>query len=159
MLGSCRQGLFQVKSSPYTGEDCARGVFASQEIQQGALVEVAHCIKLSAQEYYNYGRHTTLEHYLFTGKSGSMLLALGVGSLFNHNRQPNLDYRVDHDKLIIRYFAAKNVPAGEELTIFYGDKLWFEDTSSEPLSSGIHNASTVHDHMDNEDTFLGNMIL
>ncbi|KAL3141986.1 hypothetical protein ABBQ32_004630 [Trebouxia sp. C0010 RCD-2024] len=91
-----------------------------------------------------------------------MLLALGVGSLFNHSRQPNLDYRVDHDKLIIRYFAAKSVPAGEELTIFYGDKLWFEDTSSgpnAPLSSAVQDASTVHDHMDNEDAFLGNMTL
>lgn len=115
------------------------------------------CIKAAACY-----RHTTLEHYLFTGKNGSMLLALGVGSLFNHNRQPNLDYRVDHDNLIIRYFAAKTVATGEELTIFYGDKLWFEDTSARPnssLSSGVHDASTLHDHMDNEDTFLGGMTL
>ena len=91
-----------------------------------------------------------------------MLLALGVGSLFNHSRKPNLDYRVDPDQPIIRYFAAKTVRAGEELTIFYGDKLWFEDTSSEPpapLLSGVQDASTLHDHMDDGDTFLGNMAL
>ena len=91
-----------------------------------------------------------------------MLLALGVGSLFNHSRQPSLDYRVDYDSLIIRYFAARNVTLGEELTIYYGDKLWFEDNSSGPNmlpSNSVHDASTLHDHMDNESTFLGSMTL
>lgn len=91
-----------------------------------------------------------------------MLLALGVGSLFNHSRQPSLDYRADYDSLIIRYFAARNVAPGEELTIYYGDKLWFEDTScgsnASPLH-GVHEATTLHDHMDNENTFLGNLTL
>ena len=91
-----------------------------------------------------------------------MLLALGVGSLFNHSRQPTLDYRVDYDSLIIRYFAARAVTSGEELSVYYGDKLWFEDTSSgsnalEP--NGVHNATTLHDHMDDENMFLGNLTL
>lgn len=91
-----------------------------------------------------------------------MLLALGVGSLFNHSRQPSLDYRIDYDSLIIRYFAARNVTQGEELTIYYGDNLWFEDTSSGTNalpSSGVHNVTTLHDHMDDENTFLGNLTL
>lgn len=36
-----------------------------------------------------------LEHYLFHTRTGDMLLALGLGSMFNHSRTPNLDYRVD----------------------------------------------------------------
>jgi hypothetical protein len=40
-------------------------------------------------------RHTVLEHYLFHTRSGDMLLALGIGSIFNHARKPNVDYRVD----------------------------------------------------------------
>ena len=91
-----------------------------------------------------------------------MLLALGVGSLFNHSRQPSLDYRIDHNSLIIQYFAARNVTPGEELTIYYGDKLWFEDTSSgsnTSQSNDVHDATTLHDHMDNEDKFLGNLTL
>ncbi len=43
----------------------------------------------------SFRRHTVLEHYLFNAKDGDMLLALGLGSLFNHSRRPNLDYRVD----------------------------------------------------------------
>ena len=56
MRESCTQDLYCVKSTLYTGEECARGVFAVQDIQQGALVELAHCIKLSAQEYQKFGR-------------------------------------------------------------------------------------------------------
>lgn len=91
-----------------------------------------------------------------------MLLALGVGSLFNHSRQPNLDYRIDHDKLVINYFAVRDIKAEEELTIFYGHNLWFEDTSATECNSPSkrsQHACTLHEHMDNEQTFLGNMML
>lgn len=41
--------------------------------------------------------------------------------------------------------------AGDELTIFYGDKLWFEDTGA-----GVRaEEGPMHDHMDDEDQFLG----
>ncbi len=104
-----------------------------------------------------------LEHYLFKGTEGTMLLALGVGSLFNHARKPNLDYRIDSKQSVIRYFAARNIMAEEELTIFYGDKLWFEDTSTmkeqNSMTSGLSDTNMSHEHMDNEDTFLGHMTL
>ena len=104
-----------------------------------------------------------LEHYLFKGTEGSMLLALGVGSLFNHARKPNLDYRIDSNQAVIRYFSARNIMAEEELTIFYGDKLWFEDTSTmkeqNSMTSGLSDTNMSHEHMDNEDTFLGHMTL
>jgi hypothetical protein len=54
------------------------------------------------------GRHTILEHYLFKFR-GDMLLCLGVGSLFNHSRRPSLDYRVDRQDLIIRFYAAREI--------------------------------------------------
>lgn len=90
MLNSCRQELFHVRSTPYTGEECARGtavrrcvyvsvdgvmltqppagVFAVQEIPQGAVIEVAHCIKLSAQEYHNHGRCGQIRHMHYASK-------------------------------------------------------------------------------------------
>ncbi len=107
-------------------------------------------------------RHTVLEHYLFKGTGGTMLLALGVGSLFNHAGKPNLDYRIESNQSVIRYFAARNIMAEEELIIFYGDKLWFEDTSGkEQISTitGLSDTNMSHEHMDNEDTFLGHMTL
>ena len=92
-----------------------------------------------------------------------MLLALGVGSLFNHSQTPNLDYRIDHGQRIIRYFTARNILPDEELTIYYGQKLWFEDSTStsvpDQVPNGLSDANMSHDHMDDEDTFLGCMTL
>ncbi|KAK9823637.1 hypothetical protein WJX72_004376 [[Myrmecia] bisecta] len=93
---------YVVVSTPYTGESVARGVAARIDIKRGSLVEKAHCLLVPQQQYEQHARHTVFEHYLFHGKDGQMLLALGVGSLFNHSRQPNLDYRIDHSGLIIR---------------------------------------------------------
>ena len=56
------------------------------------------------------------------------MLALGIGSLFNHARQPNMDYRVSAAQRCIYFSTAhRAVEAGEELSIFYGPdhKLWF----------------------------------
>lgn len=71
-----------------------------------------------------------------------------TGSLINHSTQPNLDYRVDTEALVIFFFAACPIAAGQELTIFYGSKLWFVDSMAKP------NNETLHDHMDCADTFL-----
>lgn len=59
-----------------------------------------------------------------------MLLALGVGSLFNHSQTPNLDYRIDQKNAVIKYFAAKDIEPEEELFIFYGSNLWFTDAKA-----------------------------
>ena len=91
-----------------------------------------------------------------------MLLALGVGSLFNHSRRPNLNYRIDSKNLLIKYIAMRNIGADEELTIYYGDKLWFTDNASTvplPETSGITDSSTNHDHMDDEHAFLSSMTI
>ena len=67
--------------------------------------------------------------------------------MFNHSAQPNLDYRVDVDSLVVLFCAARAIAAGEELTIFYGSKLWFVDGKAKP-------EQCVHEHMDSEDAFL-----
>ena len=99
MLDSCRQELFHVRSTAYTGEECARGtavrrcvhvfvdsvmlteppagVFAAHEIPQGAVVEVAHCIKLSAQEYQNHGRCGQIRHMHDASKVTHVILLTG----------------------------------------------------------------------------------
>ena len=53
-------------------------------------------------------RHTSLEHYLFRSR-GDYLLALGVGSLFNHSSKPNLDFRPQREQLLINYIAARDI--------------------------------------------------
>ena len=97
-------------------------------------------------------RHTALEHYLFHGQNGDMLLALGLGSLFNHNAQPNLDYRVDQHNLHVLFYAAHDILEDEELFIFYGDRLWF------PYASGLQRSASL-DMSDDENKFLAGFSL
>jgi len=86
-----------------------------------------------------------------------MLMALGVGSLFNHSQQPNLNYTIDHDQLVIKYRAARAIAPQEELTITYGSssKLWFEDKSVDSTESS--RPSMLHDYLDDENAFLGGL--
>ena len=129
-------GAVCVKLVKYTEEQVARGVFALKRIERGMLVEVAHCIEVPKVEYQEHIKHTVFEHYVFKSKkTGGCLLCLGLGSLFNHNESPCLDYRIDEDNLLIRFYAAKAIEPGDELTIFYGANLWFEDPTSTELST------------------------
>ena len=110
-----------------------RGLFAvTSDIELGALLHVAPTIVVSLAEYEQHMKYTILEHYLFKDKrSGNMLLALGHGSLFNHSKYPNVDYRIAPDGSCIRYYASSYRPIlnGDELCISYGSDLWFDDAS------------------------------
>jgi len=82
-------------------------------------------------------------------KRSRQVLALGLGSMFNHNRTPNVAWERQIHTLSIRYFTLREISEGEELCISYGPKLWFKDadgpeelsTSSEtgewPLLCGV----------------------
>jgi SET domain-containing protein len=116
-----------------------RGLFASLNIPPRTLIHIAPCLRVDQGEYQSHMKHTILEHYLFNDSGGRKLLALGYGSLFNHSRTPNIDYRVDSTNLEIRYNVGHQpILAGEELCIFYGVNLWFDDAEgsveSEPAS-------------------------
>jgi SET domain-containing protein len=113
-----------------------RGLFATDDIPPSTLLHIAPCILLTKEEYEEHMKYTVLEHYLFNSQGGNKLLALGDGSLFNHSRHPNVDYRVDAANLRIRYLSGCNtIKRGEELCISYGLNLWFDDADGHESSS------------------------
>ncbi|KAG8735620.1 hypothetical protein FRC10_010353 [Ceratobasidium sp. 414] len=67
-----------------------------------------------------------------------MALPLGLGSIFNHAREPNVSYRLDKRLDVIEYTTTKPILPGEELYIYYGsdDKLWFQLKDTNP-SAGL----------------------
>ena len=111
-------------------ETAGRGLFATASPARGQLLHTAPVIVVPMEEYANHAKHTTFEHYLFKCKDGDLLLALGYGSLFNHARQPNVNYRLDKEAGVIRYYAAlgRAFTPGDELCIYYGEdkELWFD---------------------------------
>ena len=68
-------------------------------------------------------------------KFSQQALALGLGSMFNHMRSPNVGWERDIPTQSIRYFAVRDIMEGEELCISYGPKLWFDDADG-PTEEG-----------------------
>ena len=70
----------------------------------------------------------------------------------------SVDYRVDVPAATIRFYAARDIRAGEELTISYGRVWW--DEEDDKAGGGVGRApgapaAPAHDHMDDEGGFLG----
>ena len=68
-------------------------------------------------------------------KVSRQALALGLGSMFNHMRIPNVGWERDIPTQSIRYFTIRDIMEGEELCISYGPKLWFDDADG-PVEGG-----------------------
>ena len=47
--------------------------------------------------------------------------------MFNHSQSPNVTFTLDSATESIRYTTTRDIRADEELCIFYGHKLWFND--------------------------------
>ncbi|CAK5269754.1 unnamed protein product [Mycena citricolor] len=119
--------LCVVKDSPGKG----RGLFAARSIPPRTLLESSPVLLFGKEEYENHGKHTLLDHYTFKWRNGSMALALGLGSLFNHSESPNVSYTLDPATESIHYTSTRNISEGDELCIYYGSNLWFDATGSD----------------------------
>jgi len=74
--------LWEIRDDPIRG----RGLFATCRLEPRMLLTVAPAIPVPKEQYDAHCKHTVFEEYLFNCPDGSKLLALGVGSLFNHSR-------------------------------------------------------------------------
>ena len=72
------------------------------------------------------------------------IYAPSLGSLFNHSQKPNVLYTIDPTTDSIRYTTSRRVLPDEELSIFYGHKLWFEPADA---ADGI-SAEAMEEHDD-----------
>lgn len=107
-----------------------RGVFTSEDIEAGSMIEISPVVVLSAADL-KLIHQTHLHDYYFMWEDGRCAIALGYGSLYNHASEPNADYGMDFDDHSISFYAIEPIEAGEEITINYivgGDEqeeLWF----------------------------------
>jgi SET domain-containing protein len=97
-----------------------RGLFATQTIESGSIIENSPILLIQRDEWESHGKYTILQHYTFRWKNGCYAIALGIGSLFNHDRVPNVGWLRLYDENIIRFTALQKIEIGEELCISYG---------------------------------------
>ena len=109
-----------------------RGVFTSEDIEAGTLVEIAPVIVMSKEERILLDK-TILHDYIFEwgDQKDHCCMALGYVPIYNHSYQSNCEYEMDFEQQQINIKTVRQVKAGEELFINYnGDwddsrPLWF----------------------------------
>lgn len=109
------------------------GVFTSEDIKEGTIVEVSPVIVIAGKERELLDK-TKLHDYIFEwgAEKKDCCMALGYIPIYNHSYESNCEYEMDYDSENISIKAIRDIKAGEELFINYNggwnDKkpLWFD---------------------------------
>jgi SET domain-containing protein len=113
--------------------EMGRGVFTSEKLKAGTVIEVAPVIVMSKKDRQLIDQ-TLLHDYIFEwgDNHDQICMALGYVPIYNHSYKSNCEYEMDYGNDLITIKTVRAIKAGEELFINYnGDwndqkKLWFE---------------------------------
>ncbi|MBP6686605.1 MAG: SET domain-containing protein-lysine N-methyltransferase [Lacibacter sp.] len=114
-------------------EEKGRAVFTNEPISEGAIIETAPVIVMSAEER-KFLDQTLLHDYIFEWgpKHDECVVALGWVSIYNHSYCSNAAYFMDFDSSQMMIKAVRKINPGEEITINYNGewndekKVWFD---------------------------------
>jgi SET domain-containing protein len=115
-----------------TSEGKGRGVFTTEKINEGVVIEVAPVIVMSLADRKLLDQ-TLLHDYIFEWGENKeeCAMALGWVPVYNHSYNSNCEYEMDFNEQTIAIKTMRDIEAGEELFINYnGDwddakPLWF----------------------------------
>ncbi|HNR16161.1 MAG TPA: SET domain-containing protein [Chitinophagaceae bacterium] len=114
-------------------EKRGRGMFTSEDIAAGTVIEISPVIIMSRKERELLDQ-TLLHDYIFEWgeKKDRCCMALGYVPVYNHSYESNCEYEMDFEQEQISIKAVRKILAGEELFINYnGDwndskPVWFD---------------------------------
>jgi SET domain-containing protein len=110
-----RSKKIYVDDSPVHG----RGVFASEPIKKGEILEECHFFLLPKDSSYE---QILNDHFFSWPKrtTESFAICLGYGSIFNHSdNEFNADWETDTQKNKFIFFAIRDIQEGEEIFTNY----------------------------------------
>lgn len=104
-----------------TGTAKGRGVFAARAFKAHEVVEVCPVVVIRSHTDAMPSEVRTLvfDWEVLANVPGSNALALGFGSLYNHNNPANMRYEADPSGQSLRFIAVRDIAAGEELSVNY----------------------------------------
>jgi uncharacterized protein len=116
-----------------TTDSMGRGVFTSEDIDAGVVIEIAPVIVMSGEERKLLDQ-TLLHDYIFEWGDDlqKCCMALGYVPVYNHSYESNCEYEMDYEEELINIKTVRSIKAGEELYINYNGQwndttpLWFE---------------------------------
>lgn len=94
-----------------------RGVFARQSIREGQVIERVPVLVLAVDRIHDAVAWGDIANYVFHWGEGTVALALGYGSLYNHSYRPNARYDDETRRKV--FTALRDIAEGEEITINY----------------------------------------
>ena len=130
-----------------TGTPKGRGAFAARSFAKDEVVEVCPVVPflmVPEQSSLPAAIHRIMYNWGYLiGKAGPQAIALGYGSMYNHDNPANLRYEADPYAVTLRFIAVRAIQIDEELTINYnahgggaqwaaGDD-WFERMRITPM--------------------------
>ncbi len=107
-----------------------RGVFATENLKKGEVIEVAPIIILQHEELIDTKWNTLFDYYFWL--DDFVVLALGFGSMYNHSEEPSAKYKINQKQKTITFTAIKDIKKDEEIFFNYRGSstsktpLWFE---------------------------------
>lgn len=107
-----------------------RGIFASEDIKVDEIVEIAPILVLQFTDFIDTRWNLLFEYYFWL--DDEVVLALGYGSLYNHSKEANTEYKIDIKNKSITFKTTREIKQGEELFFNYKGSssskapLWFE---------------------------------
>lgn len=110
-----------------------RGVFTTEDLPEGTVVEVAPVIVMKGSERPLLDQ-TLLHDYIFLWgkKEDQCCMALGLVPVYNHSYQPNCIYEMNFAKHLMAVITIQDIKAGKELFFNYNGEagndapLWFD---------------------------------
>jgi len=114
-------------------DSMGHGVFTSENIEEGTIVETSPVIVMSREERKLLDQ-TLLHDYIFEWgkKKDQCCMALGYVPVYNHSYRSNCEYEMDFENKTIHIKAVRFIKAGEELFINYNGNwndnkpVWFD---------------------------------
>lgn len=95
-----------------------RCVFSSKDIKKNEIVEISELILIKKDKEIKKIHETILNNYVYSYGPKWIAIALGIGSLFNHSKKPNIHYYKKNKKLY--FIAKKDIKKNNQLFIDYG---------------------------------------
>jgi SET domain-containing protein len=104
------------------------GVFASEKIYEGEIIEVCPIIDMGLKKEPSH----ILIDYRFNWPQGvndweKQVVPTGYGMLYNHSNIPNALWRSDLVNKTFEFYAVKEINPDEEILIYYGDVEYWSD--------------------------------
>ena len=128
--------MIEVKTSTLSDGEFNRGVFATRNIKKGEMLHEAPVIPYPNDQHVHIEK-TLLADYAFEYGANHTAMLLGYGMLFNHSYEPNAVYDIHFESHSFKFYAYRDIKAGEEILINYNGEvddetpLWFNDDSLE----------------------------